>query len=253
MVTCKHCNEGTIVKDGIVRGGSVTRNVRAVVVILLPGREEEARCGHPACVCRDFACAWQGASYGVMAKLSGVTPATVLKWARQEAAGDFNGDGLAMIWRLVPPEPCCRLIRLMRRCQCSIRRGSRSLSDRRNQLWNEESPGIAGQCDVQARFGLALVAADFNGDKKADFAIRECDWSDRDGKSALVAGQHRYSGYIPVRRLVWNQSQSLSRLGFQQVYRSIDEGHIAFSVRRLGFVPQPSLHSARSASVIKRI
>ncbi len=40
-----------------------------------------------------------------------------------------------------------------------------------NQLWTQNSPGIADQEDGQDRFGLALVAADFNGDGRDDLAV----------------------------------------------------------------------------------
>jgi disulfide bond formation protein DsbB len=40
-----------------------------------------------------------------------------------------------------------------------------------NQLWTQDSPGIADQAEGQDRFGRALAAGDFNGDGHADLAI----------------------------------------------------------------------------------
>jgi hypothetical protein len=106
------------------------------------------------------------------------------------AAGDFNGDGrddlaVGAPTHVVAPKGPCGAVNV-------LYGAAGGLSAAGNQLWTEETPGIAEECDVQARFGLALVAADFNGDRKADLAIG-APW-----ESLLPGSQHPSKGAVHV-------------------------------------------------------
>jgi transposase len=85
MIICKHCNEGAIVKNGIVRGKQRYK-CKGCGCNFVDG---DGRTKPDAAVRRAFAVilyALGKGSYGFIAKLFGVTPAAVLKWVRQEAA-----------------------------------------------------------------------------------------------------------------------------------------------------------------------
>ena len=86
MIICKHCNGGATVKDGIVRGKR-RHKCKDCGCNFVDG---DGRKEPNAAIRRAFAVilyALGKGPYGLMAKLFGVTPAAVLKWVRQEAAG----------------------------------------------------------------------------------------------------------------------------------------------------------------------
>jgi transposase len=85
MIICKYCNEGAIVKNGIVRGKQRYK-CKGCGCNFVAG---DGRKKPNAAIRRAFAVILYGlgkGSYGFIAKLFGVTPAAVLKWVRQEAA-----------------------------------------------------------------------------------------------------------------------------------------------------------------------
>jgi hypothetical protein len=83
-------------------------------------------------------------------------------------AGDFDRSGKADLAVGVSEESIGSAA-LAGAAQVFYSVGSRlSLAD--NQLWHQDSPGILETADDSERFGLAVVAGDFNGDGTADLA-----------------------------------------------------------------------------------
>jgi len=83
-------------------------------------------------------------------------------------AADFDGDGrddLAVGIRedRVDDEPCGS-VQVMYG-------GNRGLRSRGNQLWNQDSPGIADRAASDELFGHAVTGGDYNGDGFGDLAI----------------------------------------------------------------------------------
>jgi hypothetical protein len=84
-------------------------------------------------------------------------------------AGDFNGDGYADLAVGVPSEG---LVGADYAGAVNVLYGSGSgLSATGNQIWHQDSPGIAGAAEDSDCFGGALTAGDFDGDGYADLAI----------------------------------------------------------------------------------
>lgn len=86
MIGCKHCGYDKTVKNGKVRGKQRYR-CQSCGHNFVAG---DGRAKPNAAVRRAFAVILYSlgkGSYGFIAKLFGVTPAAVLKWVRQEAAG----------------------------------------------------------------------------------------------------------------------------------------------------------------------
>ncbi len=111
MIVCKHGNEGAIVKNGIVRGKR-RHQCKDCGCNFVGG---DGRKKPNAAIRRTFAVVLSvlgKGPYGFMAKLSGVTPAALLKWARQEAAslpgpgvsGAIREMGFDGMWHFIGPK-----------------------------------------------------------------------------------------------------------------------------------------------------
>jgi disulfide bond formation protein DsbB len=80
------------------------------------------------------------------------------------AAGDFNGNARADLAIGAPDENSVGVVHV-------LYGSGTGLAAVGSQLWSQDSPGIAGGAEAGDAFGLALAAADFNGDARADLAI----------------------------------------------------------------------------------
>ena len=85
------------------------------------------------------------------------------------AAGDFNGDGRADLAVGVPFEDAGGVFDAG---AVNVLYGSAGgLSASRNQIWHQESPGVADAAEFVDRFGSALAAGDFDGHGGTDLAV----------------------------------------------------------------------------------
>jgi hypothetical protein len=85
------------------------------------------------------------------------------------AAADFDGDGfddlaVGVPFAWVGSGEYAGVVNI-------IYGSSNGLTSGNNQLWNQSSPGIAGDSERDDRFGFALAAGDFDGDRFADLAV----------------------------------------------------------------------------------
>lgn len=90
-------------------------------------------------------------------------------FGRALAAGDFNGDGKD---DLAVGVPFKNISAVSSAGAVNILYGSfLGLSAAGNQMWHQDSPGMAGGVEESDLFGRALAAGDFNGDGKDDLAV----------------------------------------------------------------------------------
>jgi hypothetical protein len=88
-------------------------------------------------------------------------------FGRSLAAGDFDGDRFADLAIGAPYEDG----RNVRDGGVHVLFGGRrGLTARRNQWWNQDSPGILGRGDLREQYGQSLAAADFDRDGYDDLA-----------------------------------------------------------------------------------
>jgi disulfide bond formation protein DsbB len=85
------------------------------------------------------------------------------------AAGDFDGDGLSDLAVGVPLED---VFGVSNAGAANVLYGSASgLTDARNQLWHQDSPGVEDENETSNLFGDALTSGDFDGDGFDDLAV----------------------------------------------------------------------------------
>ena len=84
------------------------------------------------------------------------------------------------------------------------------LTSDNNQLWNQNSPGIAGRSERYDKFGVSLAAGSFNGNRFADLAVGVPGESIGTTKSAgavnIVYGSR--DGLTSDNNQLWNQNSS---------------------------------------------
>jgi hypothetical protein len=73
------------------------------------------------------------------------------------------------------------------------------ITDAGNQLWSQNSPGIAGTAEADDSFGAALAAGDFNGDGPADLAV----------------GAPGEEGFVGVVQVLYGSANRLTATGSQ--------------------------------------
>src|SRR6266536_1776470 len=108
---------------------------------------------------------------GVPARAGGRQPRGT-KASRDEVRGsDFNGDGFADVAIGVPGEDIAEAGNAVGGAVSVLYGSAAGLSADGNQLWSQESPGIADSSEDLDEFGRYLAIGDFNGDGFGDLGI----------------------------------------------------------------------------------
>nr|CBH36734.1 hypothetical protein containing FG-GAP repeats [uncultured archaeon] len=129
-------------------------------------------------------------------------------FGRALAAGDFNGDGFDDLAIGVPGES---IGTTKRAGAVNILFGSPDgLTSDNNQLWNQNSSGIAGGSEREDKFGFSLAAGDFDGDSFADLAVGVPDESigTTAGAGAVNIVYGSRDGLTSDNNQLWNQNSS---------------------------------------------
>jgi FG-GAP repeat protein len=130
--------------------------------------------------------------------LAGGSQSTSTAASSAAVRADFNGDGSADLAVGAPGED--NLVGVVH-----VLYGSPGgLTATGNQLWSQDSPGIAGTAEPGDRFGLALAAGDFNGDGDTDLAIAAPDEDNSLGVVHVLHGSP--SGLTASGNQLWSQN-----------------------------------------------
>ena len=86
------------------------------------------------------------------------------------AAGDFNGDGRADLAAGAPGETLAVVAEAAGAVNV-LYGAAAGLSAGGNQVWSQDSPGVADLTEPRDLFGIALTTGDFNGDGRAELAV----------------------------------------------------------------------------------
>jgi hypothetical protein len=128
------------------------------------------------------------------------------QFAAALVTGDFDGDGFEDLAIGVPFEDL-GAIADSGAVQILYGRAS-GLRSQRNQVWTQDSPGIANTAEADDRFGLVLATGDFDDDDRDDLAIGipfEDIGSNADaGAVQVIYGSQ--DGLIPDSAQWWNQN-----------------------------------------------
>jgi hypothetical protein len=86
------------------------------------------------------------------------------------AAGDFNGDGRADLAAGAPGETLA-VVAVAAGAVNVLYGSAGGLTATGNQVWSQDSPGVANITQPRDLFGSALAAGDVNGDGRAELAV----------------------------------------------------------------------------------
>jgi hypothetical protein len=86
------------------------------------------------------------------------------------AAGDYNGDGLADLAAGAAGETLAVVAEAAGAVNV-LYASAGGLTAAGNQVWSQDSPGVAGVTEPRDLFGSALTAGDFNADGRAELAV----------------------------------------------------------------------------------
>lgn len=115
-------------------------------------------------------------------------------------AADFDGDGFSDLVIGVPGDR----VGTLRAGGINVLYGSPTgLTELRDQLWSQDSPGVRGGAEDLDGFGSAVATGDFNGDGRSDVAV---------GAAAETLGDRYLAGTVNV---LYGSSVGLTEVGDQ--------------------------------------